>query len=87
LSVEQCKIKTLVKQATMTIEKIVENQVISTRKAINMMRVICGLSDSEIIHKFLKDIEEPDCRSSMPSRLKASVIEEWVLQQQEMAAA
>lgn len=87
LSVEQCKIKTLVKQATMTIEKIVENQVISTRKAINMMRVICGLSDSEIVEKFVKDIEEPDCRSSMPKRLKASVIEEWVLQQQQEQAA
>lgn len=87
LSVEQCKIKTTIKQASMTIERIVENQVINTRKAINMMRVICGLSDSEIVDKFVKDIVEPDCRSSMPSRLKVSVFEEWVLQQQEATAA
>ena len=87
LSVEQCKIKTTIKQAAMTIERIVENQVTNTRKAINMMRVICGMSDTEIVDKFVKDIVEPDCRSSMPSRLKVSVFEEWVLQQQEAAAA
>jgi DNA relaxase NicK len=86
LSVEQCKIKTIVKQATMTIERIVENQVINTRKAINMMRTLCGMSDSEIVEKFLKDIEEPDCRSSMPSRLRAPVVEEWLLERQAMTA-
>lgn len=81
LSKEQCKIKTIVKSTKMTVEKIIENQVISTRKAINMMRTLCGMDDSEIIHKFLKDIEEPDCRDSMPTRLKVPIFEEWVLEQ------
>ena len=45
------------------------------------------MSDREIVDKFVKDIVEPDCRSSMPTRLKVSVFEEWVLQQQEAAAA
>jgi DNA relaxase NicK len=87
LSAEQCKIKTTIKQTTMTIERIVENQVTNTRKAINMMRLICGMNDSEIVETFLKDIEEPDCRSSMPSRLKVPIFEEWVLKQNESAAA
>jgi hypothetical protein len=81
LSTEQCKIKTIVKSTSMTIQRIIENQVISTRKAINMMRTLCGMDDSEIVHKFLKDIEEPDCRDSMPTRLKVPIFEAWVLEQ------
>lgn len=81
LSKEQCKIKTIVKSTSMTIERIIDNQVISTRKAINMMRTLCGMEDSEIVDKFLKDIEEPDCRDSMPTRLKVPIFEQWVLDQ------
>jgi len=69
LNEEQCVIKTIVKKTKMTVEKIIENQVTSTRKAINMMRHICGMTDTEIIEKFLKDIVDPYSRDSFPKRL------------------
>ena len=65
----------------MTIERIIENQVISTRKAINMMRVLCGMTDTEIIDKFLKGIVEPFSRASLPQRLKITMTEEAFLEQ------
>jgi len=83
LSQEQCKIKTIVKQSTLTIERIIENQVTNTRKAINMMKHICGMSNDEIVDKFLKDIEEPESRESMPVRLKVPTFEEWVVNRQQ----
>lgn len=69
LNEEQSVIKTTVKKAKLTVEKIIENQVTSTRKAINMMRHICGMTDTEIIEKFLKDIVDPFSRDSFPKRL------------------
>lgn len=38
LNEEQCVIKTIIKKARLTVDKIIENQVTSSRKAINMMR-------------------------------------------------
>ena len=81
LNAEQSIIKTIVKTASMTIDRIIENQVISTRKAINMMRVLCGMTDTEIIEKFLKDIVEPFSRAALPQRLKISITEQDFLDQ------
>ena len=81
LNAEQSVIKTIIKTASMTIERIIENQVISTRKAINMMRVLCGMTDTEIIDKFLKGIVEPFSRASLPQRLKITMTEEAFLEQ------
>ena len=81
LNEEQSVIKTIVKRTRMTVEKIIENQVISTRKAINMMRHLCDMSDSEIIEKFLKDIVDPFSRASFPQRLNMVTTEEEYLKQ------
>ena len=81
LNEEQSVIKTIVKTASMTIDRIIENQVISTRKAINMMRVLCGFNDSKIIDTFLKGIVDPFSKASMPQRLKISITEELFLEQ------
>jgi phage replication initiation protein len=81
LNEEQSVIKTIVKKMTMTVDKIIENQVISTRKAINMMRVLCDMSDSEIIEKFLKGLVDPFSRASLPQRLNITTTEEEYLKQ------
>jgi len=84
LNEEQNVIKTTIKKARMTVERIIENQVISTRKAINMMRVICDMSDGEIIHKFLKDIVNPYGKESFPKRLTIPINEQQFLEQQSL---
>jgi DNA relaxase NicK len=81
LNEEQSVIKTIVKKMTMTVDKIIENQVISTRKAINMMRVLCDMSDNEIIEKFLKGLVDPFSRASLPQRLNITTTEEEYLKQ------
>ncbi|PHR84512.1 MAG: replication protein [Colwellia sp.] len=81
LNEEQSVIKTIVKKMTMTVDRIIENQVISTRKAINMMRVLCDMSDSEIIDKFLKGLVDPFSRASLPQRLNITTTEEEYLKQ------
>jgi len=81
LNEEQSVIKTIVKKTKMTVEKIIENQVISTRKAINMMRLICDMSDSQIIDKFLKGLADPFSRASLPQRLNITTTEEEYLKQ------
>ncbi|MCJ8318741.1 MAG: replication initiation factor domain-containing protein [Colwellia sp.] len=80
LNEEQNKIKTMVKQAKITVQHIIENQVTSTRKALNMMRVILGMTDSEIMTRFLKDLEDPLSASAMPKRLQYTATEEYFLQ-------
>lgn len=80
LNEEQSVIKTIVKKAKMTAQSIIENQVVSTRKAINMMRVLLDMSDTEIINKFLDGILEPYHRSSMPRRLNMTTTEESYLE-------
>jgi|GEM_PF-1417648 len=81
LNSEQEIIKTIVKTATMTIDRIIENQVISTRKAINMMRNLCSMTDTEIVEKFLKDLPNPFAREAFPKRLKISITEKMFLDQ------
>jgi DNA relaxase NicK len=81
LNEEQSVIKTTIKKARMSIERIIENQVISTRKAINMMRVLCDMKDSEIIDKFLTGVAEPYSRAWLPQRLSLSITEEEYLNQ------
>lgn len=81
LNAEQETIKTIVKTARMTVNRIIENQVISTRKAINMMRHVCGLSDSEIVAKFLDDIKEPFSREAFPKRLNIPITEQQFISQ------
>jgi DNA relaxase NicK len=81
LNEEQSVIKTIVKKTKMTVEKIIENQVISTRKAINMMRLVCDMSDNEIIDKFLKGLVEPFSRASLPQRLNITTTEVEYLKQ------
>jgi DNA relaxase NicK len=81
LNAEQSVIKTTIKKAKMTVERIIENQVLSTRKAINMMRVLCDMSDSQIIDKFLKGIAEPYSKAALPDRLKISITEQEYLNQ------
>ena len=81
LNEEQSVIKTIVKRTKMTVDKIIENQVISTRKAINMMRHVCGLSDSEIVSKFLDDIKEPFSREAYPKRLNMPITEQQFISQ------
>ena len=81
LNEEQSVIKTIVKKTRMTVDKIIENQVISTRKAINMMRLICDMSDSQIIDKFLKGLVDPFSRASLPQRLNITTTEEEYLKQ------
>jgi len=83
LNAEQSIIKTTIKVAKMTIERIIENQVISTRKAINMMRVICDMSDSEIIDKFLKGIVNPLSKEAFPKRLNIPISEQQFIEQLE----
>lgn len=84
LNEEQSVIKTIVKRTKMTVEKIIENQVISTRKAINMMRFLCDMSDSEIIDKFLKGLADPFSRESFPKRLNMVPTEKEYLKGLEM---
>ena len=81
LNAEQNVIKTSIKKAKMTIDRIIENQVISTRKAINMMRVLCDMSDSDIIQKFLQGITEPYSKTWLPDRLSISITEQEYLNQ------
>ncbi len=80
LNEEQSVIKTIVKRTKMTVEKIIENQVISTRKAINMMRLICDMTDTQIIDRFLKDLADPFTRSSLPQRLAITTTEQAYLE-------
>lgn len=84
LNEEQSVIKTIVKKTKMTVEKIIENQVVSTRKAINMMRHLCDMSDNEIINKFLKGLVDPFSRASFPQRLNITTTEEEYLKQCEL---
>lgn len=84
LNQEQCVVKTIVKKARMTVDFIIENQVTSTREAINMMRHLCGMSDSEIINKFLKDIVNPFSKESFPKRLAIPITEQQFLHQQSL---
>ena len=77
----QSTIKTMVKKTRMTVDKIIENQVTSTRKAINMMRHICDMSDTEIIERFLRDIIDPYSRKSLPKRLNLVPSEQGFLEQ------
>lgn len=81
LNAEQQVIKTIVKSARMTVNRIIENQVTSTRKAINMMRHVCGLSDSEIVAKFLDDIKEPFSKDAFPKRLNIPITEQQFISQ------
>lgn len=81
LNEEQQTIKTIIKASKMTVHRIIENQVISTRKAINMMRHVCGLSDSEIVAKFLDDIKEPFSREAYPKRLNIPITEQQFISQ------
>jgi DNA relaxase NicK len=81
LNEEQSVIKTIVKKTRMTVDRIIENQVISTRKAINMMRILCDMSDSQIIEKFLKGIVDPYSRESFPKRLNVVTTEQEFLHQ------
>lgn len=69
LNAEQEVIKTIVKKSVMTVDRIISNQVISTRKAINMMRHVCGMSNEDIVERFLKDLPNPFARESFPKRL------------------
>jgi len=82
LNEEQNVIKTTIKKARMSVERIIENQVISTRKAINMMRVICDMSDIQIIDKFLKGIVNPYSKDAFPKRLSIPINEQQFLAQQ-----
>jgi len=79
LNEEQSVIKTIVKTSKMTVNKIIENQVISTRKAINMMRNLCDMTDTEIIEKFLSGLTDPFSRESYPKRLNMVVTEQEYL--------
>lgn len=81
LSQEQSVIKTIVKSARMTVERIIENQVTSTRKAINMMRHICDMSNDEIIAKFLNGIVDPHSKESFPKRLNIPITEQQFINQ------
>ncbi|XPF94281.1 replication initiation factor domain-containing protein [Colwellia sp. RE-S-Sl-9] len=81
LNEEQSVIKTVVKKALMTVEKIIENQVVSTRKAINMMRHLCDMSDSEIVDKFLVGIKNPLSKEAFPKRLLIPITEQQFLEQ------
>jgi DNA relaxase NicK len=81
LNEEQSVIKTIVKKTRMTVDKIIENQVTSTRKAINMMRILCDMSDSQIIEKFLKGLVDPYSRESFPKRLNVVTTEQEFLHQ------
>jgi phage replication initiation protein len=81
LNEEQNVIKTTIKKARMSIERIIENQVISTRKAINMMRVLCDMSDNQIIDKFLSGVVEPYSKAWLPQRLSISITEQQFLDQ------
>ena len=81
LNAEQSVIKTTVKKLKMTVDKIIENQVISTRKAINMMRILCDMTDKEIIEKFLKGLADPFSRESLPKRLNITTTEQAYLEQ------
>lgn len=81
LNEEQSVIKTIVKRTKMTVAKIIENQVISTRKAINMMRYLCDMTDTEIIERFVKDLVDPFSRESFPKRLNMTTTEQEYLQQ------
>jgi len=81
LNEEQSVIKTIVKITKLTVNKIIENQVVSTRKAINMMRNLCDMTDTEIIEKFLKDLIDPHSRESFPKRQNMVVTEQDYLQQ------
>jgi DNA relaxase NicK len=81
LNEAQSVIKTIVKKTRMTVDKIIENQVISTRKAINMMRVLCDMSDSEIVERFVKGLVDPFSRESLPKRLNMVTTEHEYLHQ------
>ena len=81
LNEQQCVVKTSIRKAKMTIDRIIENQVISTRKAINMMRTLCDMSDSEIIAKFMKGITDPESREWLPARLDIPITEEQAINQ------
>jgi len=81
LNEEQNVIKTTIKKARMSIDRIIENQVISTRKAINMMRVLCDMNDTEIINKFLSGVVEPYSKAWLPQRLSISITEQEYLNQ------
>jgi phage replication initiation protein len=81
LNEEQSVIKTVIKKSLMTVEKIIENQVISTRKAINMMRHLCDMSDSEIVDKFLVGIKNPLSKEAFPKRLFIPITEQQFLEQ------
>jgi DNA relaxase NicK len=81
LNEEQSVIKTMIKKSRMTVDKIIENQVISTRKAINMMRHICDMSDTEIIDKFLAGIKNPLSKEAFPKRLLIPITEHQFLEQ------
>ncbi len=82
LNEEQNVIKTTIKKVRMTVERIIENQVISTRKAINMMRVLCDMSDVQIIDKFLNGIVNPYSKEAFPKRLTIPINEQQFLEQQ-----
>jgi len=81
LNEEQSTIKTMVKKTRMTVDRIIDNQVTSTRKAINMMRNLCDMSDTEIIERFLRDIIDPFSRQSLPKRLNLVPSERGFLEQ------
>jgi len=84
LNEEQSVIKTTIKKARMSVDRIIENQVISTRKAINMMRIICDMSDGQIINKFLKGIVNPYGKEAFPKRLSIPINEQQFLEQQSL---
>jgi phage replication initiation protein len=48
------------------------------------MRVLCDMSDSEIIEKFLKGLVDPFSRASLPQRLNITTTEEEYLKQCEL---
>jgi DNA relaxase NicK len=84
LNEEQNVIKTTIKKVRMTVDRIIENQVVSTRKAINMMRVLCDMSDVQIIDKFLKGIANPYSKEAFPKRLTIPINEQQFLEQQSL---
>jgi len=81
LNEKQCVIKTIIRSSQMTVEKIIENQVISTRKAINMMKEICGMTDTEIINKFLGGLKDRHSKEAFPNRLSIQITEQQFLEQ------